>query len=854
MSFLHRSSHRFLWYQDPINTDIYSVNELPKLAVFRMRRVTFGVTTSPFLLAAVIRKHLLSQITHKKLSQRMLQSFYVDDLVLSTNNAEEAFKSYQNSIEIMEQANMNLRKWSSNDAKLIQRFIKDKTNSKSEKCKKVLGINWYTMTDQISVNLKPVSNDTQNKPTKRVVLQSLAKVFDPLGILGPFTVKMKILMQKIWKLNLKWDEVIPDEFQKEWLLWIQDIESLTDFVVPRCIIQNDLDLTELHIFADASPQAFGVVAYLKCLRTNKSILFMSKNRVSPLKHEITIPILELTAAVCASRFQKYIIESVKIKINEVFLWSDSKITLYWIKNKKMKWKPFVQNRVQEINSIKNVTWKFCPGKENPADLLTRGVTSAKLLKESKIWNNGPAWLSGSQSEWPSDKDEEEFENNMVYLIEHAKENPKVVPILNTEKYSSYEKVLRITSWVYRFGINTDKKQNKITGLLTSNEMKKSEVYWLKITQRESYCEEIDRLTKNQEINRTSSILKLNPFLDQNGLLRLGGRLQESNLSYDEKHPVILPKKSYITKRIIWQVHEESMHGGVNIILTLIRQKYWVIQARQQIKKIINKCIKCRKLKGKSGMEPFAPLPRDRVTMGCPFQVTGIDFAGPLYVSTENSDRKKVYIMLFTCAVIRAVHLELVESLSTESCIMGLRRFISRRGVPSTVYSDNAKTFRRSATELDELSKILESNTVQDLARNKRIQWKFIVERGSWWGGFWERLVRSIKNCLKITLGRKVLDFYKLQTILTEVEATVNSRPLTYVDEDPTNLFILTPAKFLMADVDLGFSPNLKTKDMSKNEILKIWKGRGLIMEKFWKIWQKEYLQQLRSAHYIHSPR
>ncbi len=195
----------------------------------------------------------------------------------------------------------------------------------------------------------------------------------------------------------------------------------------------------------------------------------------------------------------------------------------------------------------------------------------------------------------------------------------------------------------------------------------------------------------------------------------------------------------------------------------------------------------------------------------------------------------------------------MESLSTESCVLGLRRFIARRGVPNIIYSDNAKTFKRTAQELDQLTKILQQEEIQNLVRKNRIHWKFSVERGSWWGGFWERLVRTVKDALKSTLLKKLVGFDELRTILTEVEATVNSRPLTYIDEDPENLFIITPGKFLIGVVDLGFSPNLKSKEIKRNDILKKWKTREETMNQFWKKWQVDYLQQLRSAHYIDNP-
>lgn len=280
-------------------------------------------------------------------------------------------------------------------------------------------------------------------------------------------------------------------------------------------------------------------------------------------------------------------------------------------------------------------------------------------------------------------------------------------------------------------------------------------------------------------------------------MRLRGRLQESEFSFDVKHPIILPKSSAIVDLIIWECHNLTHHGGVNITLREVRKKYWIIQGRQTVKKVIGRCVLCKKLKGKPGSEPFAPLPRERIVAANPFQTTGTDFAGPLYVKDNDGSKKKMYIMIFTCAATRALHLELLRDMSTESCINGLRRFIARRGAQKIIYSDNAKSFKRTSMELDELFQRLKESKFQEVATCSRIRWRFIADRASWWGGWWERLIKNVKNSLKITLGKASLDEENLITVLTEVEATVNSRPLTYISEQPDEYFILSPAHFLL---------------------------------------------------------
>lgn len=298
------------------------------------------------------------------------------------------------------------------------------------------------------------------------------------------------------------------------------------------------------------------------------------------------------------------------------------------------------------------------------------------------------------------------------------------------------------------------------------------------------------------MSSSSSIIKIRLFLD-NRIMTLGGHLHEATTPYRVRLPIILPKKCNFTNKIILNAHVSTIHGGVNSTLTQGRKNFWIIQCRQRIKRLLSKCIVCKKLKAKAANEPFAPLPRDRLSMATPFKVTGTDFAGPLYIATELNEREKCYVMLFSCAVIRAVHLEIVPNLSTNSCMNAVRGFVARWGVPDIIYSDNAKTFKRASLEFHEVNKIVASEEIQNFASKHRISWRFTVERAACWGGFWERMVKLIKDTLKWSIGRRTLNYEECDTILSVVEATVNSRPLTYVSKDIDNFMILTPAHLLV---------------------------------------------------------
>ncbi|VEN41764.1 unnamed protein product [Callosobruchus maculatus] len=848
-----RDALSFLWYEGPINDS----SHLPRIVNYRMKRVTFGVNCSPFLLAATLKKHLQSQSdNYNDTCSILLQSFYVDDLVVAVNNEEDAERIFYESKEILAKAGMNLRKWNTNNAKL--RGTMNCSSTANTESKKVLGVLWHPSKDVLMINLDEVLEESQSRaPTKRTVLQTVSRIFDPLGFLSPFTIRTKILLQSIWKAKLHWDEPLPDALANEYARWFSEITSLSEFTIPRNVLKgNELHIS-LHIFADASPVAYGAAAYLRCEDEHGKThckLLIAKARVSPINEsgdkQLTLPRLELTAAVCATRLQHFILSNTKITYNSHTLWTDSKITLHWINGKPSKWKPYVCHRVSEIQKSTIGSWRHCPGSDNPADLLTRGV-KAKVLLTSEMWQCGPEWLRLGHEFWPNEEANDDILNDVessVFAVQNV-ESPLNEPIFCLEKYSSLEKILRITAYVKRFIHNLRNKDKRFSHL-KSAELEDAEKYWIMTTQQRYFSVELASLKNEKQVDSSSNILTLNPFLDDDGIIRLGGRLQEASLSYKTKYPVIIPKKSALTDKLIESAHLLTMHGGVNLTITQLRKTYWIIQCRQRVKTMLNRCMTCRKLRTKSGNEPFAPLPKERVTMAAPFKVTGTDFAGPLYVVSETNGRKKTYIMLFTCAVVRAVHLELVPDLTTESCINALRRFVSRRGVPDIVCSDNARTFKRTCLELKELTKILTNGKFQAFAASHRIEWRFIAERAAWWGGFWERMVKTVKDALKLTLG-KSLTFEELQTVLSEVEATVNSRPLTYIENDADNLMILTPSHFLLGTNECGFFSDFTNSEIKKNQILEMWKKRNAMSRSFWKRWSNDYLQQLRSFHKSH---
>ena len=339
------------------------------------------------------------------------------------------------------------------------------------------------------------------------------------------------------------------------------------------------------------------------------------------------------------------------------------------------------------------------------------------------------------------------------------------------------------------------------------------------------------LSQGKKLPKESSLIKLDPFMDSNGLLRIKGRLENANMSYESKHPIILPF-SHLAKILVRFQHKLLKHAGVSTLITTLRNSYWIVRLRRIAKTVCQECVTCRRQDSKACSQPVAPLPELRVKTSPPFTVTGLDYAGPLFCVDLPS--KKLYILLFTCAVIRSVHLELTDSLAMPECILAIRRFAARRGLPSVFYSDNAKTF------------VGVSHLLQQHYGPLAPQWKFIVPRAPWWGGWWERLVRSVKSALRKTLGKKCLSRCELETTLHEVEACVNSRPLTFVGGEPDICNPLTPSHFLIGRT-AGFQPDIiddhpscvSSMDLCNRETVRLRQ-----LDKFWEMWSTEYIRNL----------
>ena len=600
----------------------------------------------------------------------------------------------------------------------------------------------------------------------------------------------------------------------------------------------------IHGFGDASKVAYCAVIYIvyRQLSGTYAKMLTSKPRVAPMKLQ-SIPRLELMAARCTAKLVQNVETALsnQRRIEGRTLWSDSKTVLCWLRNKK-EWKQFVKHRVNDILKVSdNEHWKYCPSEDNPADIGTRGMIASKL-NESQLWWNEPSWLAKEESFWPkqepiSDTEETEEERATSMVALDITDEDGLGSIMDVTRYGTLWKLFRITAWVVRFVWNIRAKlrgKQKISNeFLHTEETEAARKMWLISAQED--------LKKEKHFPELEKRLGIK---ENDGILRCYGRLDHAVLGEEAKHPVILPKHHPVTRLIVDSCHRHVLHGGTRNTLAEFRSQYWMGKARQVIKAILRRCATCKRHQARPFNKP-APgqLPEFRVTPAKPFQNCGVDFAGPLYVLRRKS-MKKVYITLFTCGVTRAIHLELVPDLSAETFKQTLTKFTARRGTPSLMVSDNAKTFEATAKWL---KKLYRDPTVQHFLQENNIRWRFNLSLAPWWGGFFERLVGLVKRTLRKVLGNACLRFEELETILIETEGMLNNRPLTYLYEEATE-DVLTPNHLIFGH-RLGTLPDAEVdsadEDTDEGKRMKYIRTR---QQHLWNRWEKEYLTNLREHH------
>ena len=689
---------RFLWVDD---VDKVS----PEIVVLRFTRVVFGVSSSPFLLNATIKHHIEQyKEADPEFVEKFLRSIYVDDLSSGAPEINTAYELYLKSKLRLAEGGFNLRKFASNCPELTNRIQcnetrksnsgtsstvakpgnaqspqaplegnvvseEDETYAKSmlggveetsSSEQRVLGVRWNPWKDVFTFDLTEIANFGRDlEPSKRNVVSVAAKFYDPFGLLSPIIIEFKLFFQELCKAKISWDDPLNGKLLTMWRKLLNGLEGITALSLPRCYFQGIQDKVvscSLHGFGDASSKAYAAVIYLHVTTTvgNYVKFVASKSRVAPIK-ELTIPRLELLAALVLARLITYVKEALELDVGvtNMSCWTDSRVTLFWIKGEEREWKQFVQNRVNEIRSLVPASrWQHCNGKDNPADIPSRGSSPMELSK-CPLWMNGPKWLTSftedaksvfNSTHIPEEcfaevRAEEKVKSQTSSLFLAATEPCGIRQIMRAEDFSDFQRLLRVTALLkftrtMKSLLTKDiSSPNELTG---QDIMADVETIWIKEIQKS--------LSKNPKFEIWRKQFGIDT--DSQGIMRCNGRLSKADLPSSIKHPILLDKGHPITSLIVQDSHKRVMPGGVKSTLSELRARFWIVQGRQFVRKLLYKYVICRKLEGKPCQAPPSPpLPEFRVNQCPPFAYTGVDFTGPLYVKNHTGPQQKVWICL-----------------------------------------------------------------------------------------------------------------------------------------------------------------------------------------------------------------
>lgn len=840
-------------------------DEQERIVVKQLNTVTYGTAPASFIAQRCLQ-WLAESTTDLSAAASVVSShFYMDDMLSGSSTVAEAVTLVKEVQQLLNRGGFPLKKIMSNKLEVLEQFEEGDVGGTVQlgdrNIVSTLGIKWVPAEDQFVYQFEAGTGPI----TKRKLLSEVGRIFDPLGLLQPIIVIAKILIQHLWSLGLDWDETVPQAIATTWETFRQQLSDLSELKTPRLIILPEATSLEYHCFVDASEKAYAACIYILSKAADAEIkvqLLCAKTRVAPLK-VVSLARLELCAALLGAE----LLEAVKTinvyQVNRIVCWSDSTTALKWIRSSPHLWKTFVATRVTKIqHATHDAEWRHVPGEMNPADIGSRGCQPAMLAKHTN-WFDGPNFLRQSENNWPEQK--------LLPAYEQVPEGkPAKLSWLATVetdeveacKFNDWCKLKRVfaymTKFTYERVVNRSRVEHnrETTANLSVTDLVDGEILMVKLVQKQQFAIEISLIKNSNPLPKKSALRTLNPFIDHQGLLRVGGRLENANhLTYDAKHPIILPKSHKITKSLVFWYHSQLHHVGPTSLLTQIRMKYWPIQAKTVVNNIVYNCVRCRKVKPIIYQQIMGDLPEDRVSkvQRC-FIVTGIDFLGPIKVHYKGRGTQPTdaYVAVFVCFASKAVHFEVVENLTTDAFLCALRRFVARYGPPKTIWSDNAKNFIGAANELKELNELLASKEhwqqIYQWARDQKgIEWRFIPPRSPHWGGIWEAAVKSAKYHLKRTIGKCKLTITELWTYVSEIATILNMRPMIPVAFTPDENKKILTAHDLMNGLPMTVAPEPVLSDVNLG-YQKRWKIIAALRQSFWNTWSTEYLQTLQQRY------
>lgn len=860
----HRNYLRFLWYRD---------NDVTKEVIdYRMKVHVFGNSPSPAVAIYGLRRAIREGAKeHGTDTVNFVERhFYVDDGLRSVSTDAEAIDLLRRTQASLAESNLRLHKFVSNSQSVLQAFppedcaavIKDvDVSGEAAPTQRSLGLLWEITSDTFTFS---VTTDIK-RFTRRGVLSTVNSVFDPLGFLSPVTIQGRALLRELTAELSDWDAPLPEEKLGKWKAWQDSLQELRHLHVPRTYTAAPLSKavhTELCVFSDASTKAIGAVAYLKAVQEDGEVhvgFVIGKSKLAP-RSEPTIPRLELCAAVLAVEMADLIHDELDLKLDSTKFYTDSKVVLGYIHNESRRFYVYVHNRVRRIRqTTRPEQWHYVRTEDNPADHASRSVPPSLLAQTT--WFTGPDFLLNSPS-----KPETVQSFALVKPELDADVRPSVRSYatqlqekgLSTERFqrfSSFNSLVRAIALLIhiarscKLSASMDKCKgwHKCDLSRTPDELSQAKEVIMSAVQKRAFSKEFGALMANKPVPLDSSLHCLSPTL-QNNLICLGGRLRNANVDIGEKNPIILPKDDHISLLLVRHYHAQVKHQGRHLTEGAVRAAgLWLLGGKRLINSVLHKCVTCRKLRSKMQEQRMADLPPERLQTCPPFTYVGLDVFGPWSVTARRTRggqaESKRWAILFCCMSSRAVHIEVIDSMDTSSCINALRRFFAIRGPAKKVMSDCGTNFMGACKELG-MSKTQPNSTVQSYLNEQGCSWEFNPPHASHMGGSWERLIGVARRILDSMLREQCtrLTHDALCTLMAEVTAIINARPLIPVSNDPENPFILSPSMLLTQKVGVPPPPGDFT---DKDLLTKQWRQVQALANNFWNRWSREYLPTLQ---------
>ena len=792
-------------------------------------------------------------------------NFYVDDGLGSARSTQKAIDTLVGARSILSKYHIRLHKIISNDKNVMNAFPDSElaepiteVSFGDKHLHRTLGLAWNLERDELFIMA-----DIPSKPfTKRGLLSVVGSLYDPLGIVNPVTLRGKVLQRQIMKQSkgdhknvCEWDEELSTDYFEGWKDWKSSLSSLHELKLPRSYIYNgfhDIERRELHIFSDASEVAIAAVAYLKLIsctgQVNTSYL-MSKSKLIP-KTATSMPRAELCAAVEAAYLHRELVNELKIEFDESRMYTDSMVVLGYLNNTQKRFTNYVTRRIYTILKLTSSTlWSYIASNLNPADVGSRCHSIESLLASN--WLKGPQFLHDDvktdplikfERELPEQKDicslkvSLDFSSPFCYIFRCTTSLGKAINIAKM-----------VLTFIYKVSDMVRQRRGCALAVRDSVSREIALNTLISTVQAQCYDEFRSAWLCGEDSIKSSKLDPLCPFIDNFNVLRVGGRLKNSSLLESQKYPILLPTNHSLTAMVIRHYHESVCHQGRHLTMGAIRSAgYHIEKGSKVLKSLLASCTTCRKLRGQAPEQLMSDLPTSRLEHSTPFHDTGLDVFGPFVITDGKVTRstagsKKIWVLMLTCMVSRAIHVEPLLGLDISSLKNALRRFIAIRGTCKHLYSDCGTNFI-GANNLDmrELDKSM---------GNQDFQWHFNTPHASHHGGTWERKIGSIRRILDATMmnmKQTLLTRDEFTTLLYEAMAIVNNTPLWGVSTDPCDPAPINPAMLLT----LKTSPNPPSvQEFSSGDLINYgklrWKKVQYLADFFWKQWQLYYLSSLQ---------